>query len=462
MRMEWPGTSLKFINRKMKRITYLLLLVCISLASRAQDPMVIDRVVAVVGDFTVLQSDIEQQYLQMKMSGMYVPPDARCQIFSQMIEQKLLMTQAKIDSVEVGPDQVELQMEARLDYFIGQFGDEKEMEDYFNKSIFDIKDDLREAIHEQMVTQNVRSTITEDVSTTPSDVKSFYRSLHPDSIPYINTQVKLAQIVAYPSYSEEAIYQVKERLLELRKRVQDGEDFGTLAILYSEDGSAPRRGEIGFMMRSELDKAYAEEAWTLRPGQVSKIVESSFGYHIIQMIERRGERANTRHILIRPKADANAKQNAIHKLDSLKAMVLDDSVSFELIAKRYSEDEKTRANGGLIVNPQSMAATFELDQLPTKDYYMIRNMEVGDVSEPYETVDNNNKTCYKMLLLKERTEPHRANLKQDYILLQDMALMEKNREVMREWYEDKRKSTYIRIDNSFRNCASTGEVTSQR
>lgn len=425
-------------------------------------PVIIDRVVAVVGDFHVLQSDVEEQYLQLKMSGQYVPSNIRCLMFNQLIEQKLLMAQAKIDSVEVGPDQVELQMESRLDYFITQFGDEKEMESYFNKSIFDIKDDLREAIREQMITQDVRASITADVSTTPSDVKSFYRSLHEDSIPYINTEVELAQIIAYPSYSEEAVFRVKERLLELRKRVQEGEDFGTLAILYSEGPTASRRGELGFMMRSELDKAYADEAWALKQGQVSKIVESSFGYHIIQMVERRGDRANTRHILMRPKADANAKQKAIYKLDSLKTVVEADSITFNMAAKRYSEDARTSVNGGLIVNPQTMAATFELDQLPTKDYYMIRNMEVGNLSEPYESTDHNQKACYKILMLKARTEPHRANLKQDYLLLQNMALQRKNQEVMREWYKEKKETTYIRVDNSFKNCALFVEETSQR
>jgi len=218
----------------MKKLIYFIIGALFSLHTAAQ-PLIIDRVISVVGDFNVLQSDVEQQYLQMKMSGMYIPEDARCKIFNQFVEQKLLMAQAKIDSVEVGPDMVEMQMESRLDYFINQFGSEEEMEDYFSKSIFDIKDDLREAIREQMITDEVRKSIVADVSTTPSDVKSFYRSLHPDSIPYINTEVELAQLVAYPSYSDQAVFQVKERLLELRKRVQEGEDFGTLAILYSED-----------------------------------------------------------------------------------------------------------------------------------------------------------------------------------------------------------------------------------
>ena len=444
-----------------RRFIYILLGVLLSFNTMAQT-MVIDRVIGVVGDFDILQSDIEQEYLQMKMSGMYMGADARCNIYNNYIEQKLLMTQAKIDSIEVGPDMVELQMESRLDYFISQFGSEEEMEAYFSKSIFDIKDDLREAIHEQMLTDEVRRTIVADVSTTPSDVKSFYRSLHPDSIPYINTEVELAQIVAYPNYSEEAVFQIKERLLELRKRVQEGEDFGTLAILYSEAPEASRRGEIGFMMRAQLDKAYADAAWSLKEGQVSKIVESSFGFHIIQLIERRGDRANTRHILMNPKADANAKQKAISKLDSLKTVVETDSLSFDWAAKLFSEDRQTSVNGGLLVNPQTQASTFQLDQLPTKDYYMIRNMDVEDLSETYESTDHNHKLCYKLLYLKSRTEPHRANLKQDYMLLQDMALMDKNNEVLNEWYEEKKKNTYIRKDAAYRNCGTSAQQTSQK
>ncbi len=433
----------------------------LSLNTLAQ-PMVIDRVIGVVGDFNILQSDIEQDYLQQKMSGRYVGPDVRCNIYNSFIERKLLMTQAKIDSVEVGPDMVEMQMESRLNYFIGQFGSEDEMEDYFSKSIFDIKDDLREAIEEQMITDDVRQTIIADVSTTPSDVKSFYRSMIPDSIPYINTEVELAQIVAYPQYSDEAVFILKERLLELRKRVQEGEDFGTLAILYSEAPEAARRGEIGFMMRSQLDKAYANAAWSLKAGQVSKIIESSFGYHIIQMIERRGDMASTRHILMNPKADANAKQKAIYRLDSLKTFVEADSLSFDWAAKRYSQDPETSVNGGLLINPQTQASTFQLDQLPTKDYYMIRNMEVEDLSEPYESTDHNHKLCYKLLYLKTRTEPHRANLKQDYTLLQDLALMNKKMDVMKSWYAEKKENTYIRRDQAYTHCVESGQQTSQR
>ncbi|HDR68381.1 MAG TPA: peptidylprolyl isomerase [Bacteroidaceae bacterium] len=425
-------------------------------ASGQDNQFILDRVVAVVGDFTILQSDIEQEYLQMKMSGMYTPPDTRCRIFNNYVNQKLLMAQAKIDSVEVSPDQVEMQINSRMDYFLSQFGSEEEMEDYFSKSILDIKEDMREAVREMMITQEVQSSIIADVSTTPSDVKSFYRDLHKDSIPYINSEVKLLQIVAYPPYSDEAVFEVKEKLLELRRRVMEGEDFGTLAILYSEGPSASRRGEIGYLLRSELDPEYAQTAWALKEGQVSKIIETSFGFHIIQLIDRKGDRVNTRHILMKPKADANARMKAINKLDSLKTLIEADSISFEMAAKLHSEDENTSVNGGLIVNQKTNAATFELNDLSTKDYYIVRNMAVGDVSEPYESEDESGKTCYKLLMLKSRTEPHRANLKQDYLLIQSMALQKKHAEVMNKWYKEKRASTYIRIDNSFKHCTESG------
>lgn len=429
--------------------------------SGQEDQYILDRVVGVVGDFTILQSDIEQEYLQMKMSGMYMPPESRCRIFSNFINQKLLVAQAKIDSIEVSPDMVDMQINQRMDYFLSQFGSEKEMEDYFSKTIYDIKDDMREAVREQMVTGDVQQSIIADVSTTPSDVKSYYRNLDKDSIPYINSKVELSQIVAYPPYSDEAVFLVKEKLLEIRKRVMDGEDFGTLAILYSEGPSASRRGEIGFMMRGELDPAYAETAWALKEGMVSKIVESSFGYHIIQLVDRRGDRVNTRHILMKPKADANAKQKAIYKLDSLKLLIDADSVSFEWAAKWNSEDENTSINGGLIVNMQTNASTFELDELSTKDYYIVRNMEIGEVSEPFESEDTNGKSCYKMLMLKSRTEPHRATLKEDYLLLQERALQQKNMDVMNAWFESKKETTYIRIDNSFKHCEES-ELTSRK
>jgi len=428
-----------------------------------QSPVIIDRVVAVVGDFNVLQSDIEGQFLQMKMNNPYLPDESKCEIFNFFIEQKLMMNQAKIDSIEVSPASVEQQLESRLSYFLSQFGSEEEMEEYFNKPIYDIREDLRETMEEMMITQQVEQAITGDINITPSEVKKFFRSIPPDSIPFIESEVKVAQIVAYPAFSDDAIFQVKERLLELRKRIIEGESFATLAILYSDGPSASNGGEIGFSSKGSLDKAYAEAAWSLKEGQVSKIVESEFGFHIIQVIERRGDMVNTRHILLRPKADAQAKTKAVEKLDTIRHYILADSITFQAAALSYSEDKKTNANGGLLVNPQTGAATFRFNELNTTDYYVIRDLEVGSVSEPFETKDQNGKTAYKMMKLISRTEPHRANLQQDYLLLQNMAMVEKRQQVMNEWYQSKKQTTYIKVNDAFRSCyTSQGELTSSK
>lgn len=441
----------------MKKINYILILLITLTAAKpvfSQDnAFILDRVVAVVGDFHILQSDVEEQLLQLRMNQQYVPENVNCEILNYFIEQKLMMSQAKIDSIEVADSQVEMSMESRLNMFISQFGSEEEMEAYFNKSIYDIRDDLRKTMKEMMITQQVQQSIVGDVQITPSDVKSFYRSIPKDSIPFIESEVKIARIVAYPPVDDNAVFEVKERLLELRERIMNGESMSTLAILYSDDPSATSNfGEIGFRNKSELDPAYVEAAWALKEGQVSKIVESSFGYHIIQSIERRGERLNTRHILLQPKISAAAKAQALAKLDSIRTLIEADSMTFHIAAIKDSEDEKTRANGGLVVNPANQAATFQYDQLDTKDYYVLREMEVGDISAPYESQDDNGKLCYKIIKLTSRTEPHRANLQQDYLLLQNLAMQEKQNEIMQEWFEEKKKKTYIRIDKSFEEC----------
>ncbi len=438
-----------------RRLSFAILAIIMVSGLQAQnEAFILDRVVAVVGDFEILQSDIEQQFIQLKASQPYVSEDAKCEIFNYFIEQKLLMNQAKIDSIEVSPGQVELSMESRLSVFINQIGSEKEMEEYFNKSIFDIKDDLRKTMKEMMITSEVEQSITGEIRITPSEVKSFYRRMDKDSIPYIDSEVKMAQIVFYPPASEDAIFEVKEKLLDLRVRIMDGENFATLAILYSDGPSASMGGEIGFMSKGNLDPAYAEAAWSLKKGLVSKIVKSDFGYHIIQIIERRGDMLNTRHILMKPKVDALAKTQAVERIDSLRTFIVNDSITFERAAIFYSQDEKTNVNGGLLVNPRTSAATFELKELDTKDYYTIREMEVNEVSMPFETKDPNGKVCYKMIKLLSMTEPHRANTKEDYLLLQNMALGEKRQNVMNEWYKEKKEKTYIKIDPSFDKCVN--------
>lgn len=413
---------------------------------------VVDQIVAVVGNNIIMLSEIENQYLQLISQGVTSNRDLKCDILEEFLSQKLLINQAKIDSIEVSEAQVELQLEQRLQFFVNQIGSEEKLEEYFNKSVLEIKEDLRDVIRDQLITQQMQAEIAGDIQITPSEVKSFYNNMHEDSIPLVNAQIELYQILKYPPYNEEAIFEVKERLLKLRERILNGERFSKLAVLYSEGPSATRGGDIGFSTRAELDPAYAKAAFSLPEGGVSKIVESAFGYHIIQVVERREDRVKTRHILMKPKVPLDEGLKAKKFLDSISVLIRTDSMNFESAARRFSEDESTSMNGGQVVNPETGNPRFEIDQLDPKEYYIIKDLKVGEISEPFETTDKNGKTVYKILKVKSRIEPHQANLKQDFNLLKNMAIVRKQDEVIQEWIAEKQKSTYIHIDESFVNC----------
>ena len=429
----------------------MLILFSLVISSFGQ-PRILDRVVAIVGDEKVLQSDIENLYLQYRAEGITSAGDLKCEILEEYLAQSLLLNQAKIDSIEVSESQVELQLNARLDYFINQIGSQERLEQYFNKTLLEIKEDFRGLIRDQMITNEMRSNITGDVTITPSEVRQFFNRLPEDSIPYIDAKIEIKQIVIYPPVSDEAILEVRQRLLDLRKRISEGENFATLAVLYSQDQSSVMGGEIGFMGRAELDPEYAKAAFSLKKGQVSNIVESVFGYHVIQLIERREDRVNTRHILMRPKLDPEIVAKTISKLDSLANLVRNDSITFERAAMYFSQDKKTNVNGGLVVNPYDNSTMFELDDLQPTEYEIIRYMNVGEISEPFESVDENGKQVYKIVKLSRSTRPHRANLKEDYTLIQQIALAEKKEKIYREWVNEKIAVTFVHIDGSFRRC----------
>ncbi len=413
---------------------------------------VIDQVMAVVGDKKILYSDIEKQYLQYLAQGEKTTSETRCQIFEQLLIQKLLVNQAEIDSIEISETQVSSELDGRMRYFVNIMGSEEKLEDYFKKSIIEIKEDLRDEIREQMLTNKMKNEITGDISVTPSEVKSFFRSLPPSEIPYVESEVEYNQILVYPKYAENAVYEVREKLLNLRQRILDGENFATLAVLYSEDpGSAAKGGDIGWFAKSELDPEYAKVAFSLKKGAVSKIVESSFGYHIIQCLDRTEDRVHTRHILMKPKVTFEVKSAALSRLDSIRHIITTDSLTFEKAAILFSEDKDTRLNGGQVVNPAG-GIRWQLDDLPARDYAVIKNMSPGEVSEPYESVDNKGKIVFKIIILQKRTEPHKANPEDDYHLLKEMAAQKKQTEIVNKWIEDRIKTTYIRIDPKYRNC----------
>ncbi len=416
-------------------------------------PRIIDQVVAVVGNNHILQSDVENMYMQYKAEGIEPGrPDFKCGILEELLTQNLLLNQARIDSIEVSESSVEMQLNARLQFFIDQIGSQERLEEYFNKSVLEIKRDFRDIIRDQLITQQMSGNITGDVEITPSEVKDFSRQTPEDSLPYINLKIQVSQIMMYPPLSEEGKFEVREKLLALRKRILEGEKFSTLAVLYSEGPSAPRGGEIGYMAKSELDPEYAEVAFSLKEGAVSRIVESSFGFHIIQLIEKRGNRVNTRHILMKPDIDEQALQKTVYRLDSIAREIRNERMDFVHAARLFSEDEKTRINGGKVINLKDNTYQFAMDELIPEDYAVLRDMKVGEISDPFASRDDKGKTVYKIVRLDNRTPPHRANLREDYMVLQRMALSMKKNRIFNEWIREKAYSTYIHIDDTFGNC----------
>ncbi len=437
----------------MRKIIATGILSLLIFAATAQNKIV-DGIAAVVGENIVLTSDVETQYLQFRMQGsIQGGSQARCDILKNQIVQKMLLYQAKVvDSIEISDDQVEANMNQRLQYFISQMGSEKKLEEYYNKSIEDIKDEFREMISEQMLVQREQQEITSNVNITPSEVKKFYSSIPVDSIPMVPTEYVIGHIVKIPPVSPKVLNETRQRLKELRQRIVDGEKFSTLAILYSQDpGSAKKGGELGFYGRGELYPEFEAVAYNLKKGEVSEIVKTKAGFHIIQLIERRGEMINVRHILLSPKPTTEDIRDAKNELDSIAKMVRSGEMGFEEAARKFSDDPDA-TNGGMMVNPATGDTRFKADDLDPNVGYAVKNMDIGEVSQPIPTQTAENKKAYEILYLHKKTEPHRANLTSDYNTIQNWALEQKKSEKLQEWIEEKRKETYIRVNPPYEDC----------
>lgn len=444
-----------------KSFLFLFVLTQILFPLQAQDKKIIDQIIAIVGKQVILQSDIETQALQLRSQGYYTSGDLKCEVFEQMLFSKLLVNQAILDSVEVSDAEVNSEMERRLNYFINQIGSEEKLEEFYDKSIPEIKEEFKEIIKEQLLSQRMQQQATADLKVTPQEVRSYFKSLPEDSLPIINTEFELEQIIVNPKIEETEILRVKDELRNFKKRIENGESFAVLAGLYSEDpGSATRGGELGFVSRGDLVPEFSAVAFNLDEGELSKIVKTDYGYHLIQLIEKQGERINCRHILLKPKISPKEKVKAKQRLDSVRTQILNNELTFKEACWKYSEDEETRLNGGVMVNPMTGNSKWEASQLDPKVAYAIKNLKVNEISEPFEATDINDKIVYKIVLLKEKTEPHPANLKEDYQRIQDMALEKKKKEFMDDWVKDKVKSTYIRIDDDFKNCKFRNTVWS--
>jgi peptidyl-prolyl cis-trans isomerase SurA len=436
-----------------------ILTVLLSIPSIAQQEQVVDQVVAVVGKNIVLESDIETQYLSYRMqSGISgSASEIRCVILEDIMYQKLMAAEAEVDSIEVSDIQVESELDRRLGMFINQFGSQEKLEAYYDKTLVEIKQELYDIVKDQLVTQQVQSGIIEGITVTPSEIRSFFRSLPTDSIPLIKTEFVIAEIVKKPPVNVEEKIRVKEQLLEFRKRILKGESFSTLAILYSQDpGSAKEGGELGFYGRGQLYPEFEAIAFKLKEGEVSNVVETEAGYHIIQMIERKGDYVNVRHILLVPKVAPEDLVKARNELDSVAVQIRADSITFDQAVEKFS-DADNKNSGGLLINPYTGSTTFEAEQLDAQVSFTIEKMEVGELSNPVPMKTEDQKDAYRLLLLKEKREPHRASLEQDYSKIQEWALQDKQRKVVDKWINDKARKTYIRIIDHYKDCTFTNE-----
>jgi peptidyl-prolyl cis-trans isomerase SurA len=447
--------------RKLLKVVLTLFFLTTGFLSFAQQKGVVDYIVAVVGKDIILASDIDQRLLMMKQSGeLPTTGDVKCQILEQMLTEKLLLNQARIDSIKINQMGVEGQLQDRMDRLVATMGSMKAVEEMYKKTAFQIKQELRETIKDQYLAGQERSTIMEKVTITPTDVQRFYSKLAKDSLPLLPDQYVFRQIVLYPPAGSNAKLEAKDKLLSIRERILKGEKFANLAILYSQDvESAKRGGELGFAPGKNYVKPFADACANLKEGQVSNIVETEYGFHIIQMIERKGDLFNARHILIKPDFSAEHKMQVINKLDSIANLIRLDSLTFEKAALRFSEDKNSRLNGGLVVNmvPYNSninynTTKFDKDYINPKDYYSISSLKEGQISQPYESVDDAQQAVVKITKIEKFIPSHVANLKDDFKQIQDIALQKKQEEYFEKWLDESIQKMYIRIDPSYVKC----------
>jgi len=413
---------------------------------------VIDEIVAVIGDEIVLTSDIETQYNQYLSQGFTNRTEIRCQIIEDLLYQKLLLNQAKTDSLQVSEQEIESELDKRIRYFISQVGSKEKLEDFYGKSIVEIKSEFRNLIKDQLLSQKMQLGITSGVKVTPSEVKSYFKTLAKDSVPIVESEVEVSQIVIKPEVSEQVKKGVINKLRSFKERIQGGEDFKVLATLYSDDpASAKNGGELGFVGRGDLVPAFEAVAYKLKGDEISKVIKSEFGYHIIQLIERRGEQINVRHILLKPKVSSSQLMETKKEINEIASKIFAGEVTFEKAAMDFSDDE-SKNNEGLLINPNSGSSLFVMKDLDPSLYFVIEKMQEGDISAPVIIHTDQGEKAYRLVKLRKKISAHTANLTDDYDKIQNAALSGKKQETINNWLKEKIVKTYIKVEESLQDC----------
>jgi peptidyl-prolyl cis-trans isomerase SurA len=439
---------------KIKEVVIAIVILLVSFTSNlfAQDKIV-DQIVAIVGSNVILKSEIEAAYLQNQAQGITSDGDMKCEILENLMVEKLMVAEAELDTlIEVTDNQINQQLDMRIQYFIQHLGSEKEVENYFKKPIVQLKSELKDIIHNELLSNQMKNKVIENVTVTPSEVRYFFKSLPEDKIPMINAQYEYAQITMIPTITEEEETKIKEKLRDFKRRAENGENFSMFAVLYSECPSAKNGGDLGLFGKATMDPAFSAAAFALKPGQISNVVKSEAGYHIIQMNERLGDKIRCKHILLKPKVKIEEKEKLISRLDSVANFIRKNEMTFEEASFRYSMDKNSRNNGGLVVSPGTMTSKFEIEMLPPEISKILTKLNINEISAPFLSTDESGKDVIQIVKLISKSEAHKANINEDYQLISDNFLEKKKNDVIQEWIAKRQSKTYIRIDDTYHNC----------
>ncbi len=418
---------------------------------------VVDEVIWVVGDEAILKSDVEAMRIQGQQEGMHWSGDPDCSIPEQIAVQKLYLNQAIIDSVQVTESDIAQGVEQYLENMVSVIGSREKLEEYHKKSLSQIRADLRESYRERQMVQGMQQKLTKDITVSPAEVRRYFMNMPQDSLPFVPTEVEVQIVTQQPKIEQEEINRVKEELRGYAERINKGESsFQTLARLYSEDpGTARRGGELDYTGRGMLDPAFANVAFALTdPKRVSKIVESEFGFHIIQLIDKRGEKIKVRHILRKPVVSDEAVSKALARLDSIRTDIVDDKFPFEAAASLISDDKDTRNNHGLMANitQEGRTSRFKMSELPSEVAKAIDTLSVGAISKPFTMMNERGKKVCVIAKLKSRTDGHKATITEDFQVMKNMVINKRREQILHDWVVKRIKSTYVRVNDRYRDC----------
>lgn len=446
---------MKAINRILA-VSLAMLAISVSATAQRYQEGLVDKTVAVIGNEAITISDIEAEVQVMRAQGSASDMRMRCDILQQMMESKLFLMQARVDSLTVNADMVETQLSQRIDKIRAALGGDENVAEYFGKPVYKLRQEWKQQLEDMSLTQQEQNNIAAVVpAITPYDVKKYIESVDESQLPIVPDKYQLSQICVYPD-REAAASAVKEKLIELRERIHNGDKFATLARLYSEDiASARKGGELGMTPKSQFWPQFSDAAMALRPGVISQVVETPDGFHIIEMLEKKGDEFNARHILMRPVYTAEDQEKGFALLDSLRSEIMNKAVTFELAARFYSEDSATKTNGGQMADPNTGSAYFEVDQLKPQDYEAIKELKVGEISQPFASLDNEGRDgnlVYKIVRLDKVVPSHVATFENDFTQLSEMVMYDKQQEAIDNFIDEKLKTTYIVIDPLFKDC----------